>query len=325
MRYLRFVLLAFSTGASILGQQLGSPGHTEGATTLNESTNLPIAKIGIDDLVGVTVYDAPELTRTVRVGSEGDIRLPMLRQRIRAVGLYPAELEIAITQALTDENVLVNPIVTISVVEYRSRPISVSGAVKKPVTFQATGTVTLLDAISQAEGLADNAGPEVLVSRQSSSAINKAAILTQRISVHGLISGEDPDLNLRLEGGEEIRIPEAGRIFVVGKVKKPGAFLITDGSESSVLKALALSEGLESFAGNRAFIYRTESDGGGKSEIPIELKRIMGRKSPDVPLLANDILYIPDATGKKATLKALETSLMVGTGLSSALIIYENR
>ena len=62
--------------------------------------------------------------------------------------------------------------------------------------------------------------------------------------MHGLLSGEDPSLNMQLEGGEQIRVPEAGRVFVVGNVKKPGAFYITDGSESSVMKALALSEGL---------------------------------------------------------------------------------
>ena len=59
-----------------------------------------------------------------------------------------------------------------------------------------------------------------------------------------------------------IRVPEAGRIFVVGDVKKPGAFYITDGSESSVLKALALSEGLDSFSSHKAYIYRTDDSSG---------------------------------------------------------------
>jgi len=61
------------------------------------------------------------------------------------------------------------------------------------------------------------------------------------------MGGDDPALNLHLEGGEDIRVPEAGRVFVLGRVKKPGAFFITDGSESSVMKALALSEGLDTF------------------------------------------------------------------------------
>jgi len=279
-----------------------------------------VEKIGPDDLIGITVYDAPELTRTARVGSDGDIRLPMLRQHVHASGLYPGELENAIVKALTSENVLVEPIVTVSVVEYRSRPITVVGAVKTPLTFQATGTVTLLDAISRAGGLTDNAGSEVLVSGQPTVESDKSVKLIQRIPVHSLLAGENPALNLHLEGGEEIRVPEAGRVFVVGNVKKPGAFYITDGAESSVMKALALSEGLNSYSSHKAYIYRQEAGSGGRNEIPVELKKIMDRKMPDVALMSNDILYVPDAAGLRASMKVLETSLGIGAGLGSALI-----
>jgi protein involved in polysaccharide export with SLBB domain len=112
---------------------------------------------------------------------------------------------------------------------------------------------------------------------------------------------------------------------VVGDVKKSGAFYITDGSESSVLKALALSEGLESFSAHKAYIYRTEDSSGSRKEIPIELKKIMDRKSPDVALVAGDIFYIPSATGAKASLKTLETSLGIGTALGAAFIYYGTR
>ena len=244
----------------------------------------------------------------------------MLRQHIPAAGLYPAELETAIAAALTDGNVLVDPIVSVSVVEYRSRPISVSGAVKNPVTFQATGTVTLIDAISQAGGLTENAGAEILVSKPSSATSDKSALLIQRIPVRGLMGGEDPALNLHLDGGEDIRVPEAGRVFVLGRVKHPGAFYITDGSESSVMKALALSEGLDTFPSHSAYIYRLEGGSGGRNEIPVDLKKIMDRKSPDVALLANDILYVPDATGARASLKVLETSVALAAGFGTALI-----
>jgi polysaccharide export outer membrane protein len=323
MRCLAISLLVIAVASSALAQEQGTPDHAgPGATSfsLSEGSNLPVEKIGRDDLIGITVYDSPELTRTVRVDSDGDIRLPMLQKHIQAAGLYPSELENAITTALTNENVLVDPIVTVSVVEYRSRPITVVGAVKSPLTFQATGTVTLLDAISRAGGLAENAGAEILVSRQPSGTSDKSVALAQRIPVYGLISGEDPSLNLKLEGGEEVRVPEAGRVFVLGDVKKPGAFYITDGSESSVMKALSLSEGLDTFSAHKAYIYRLEAGSTGRNEIPVELKKIMDRKSPDVPLMANDILYIPNATGARASLKVLETSIGVGAALGSSLI-----
>jgi polysaccharide export outer membrane protein len=321
MRTFTILFLAMAAVLSASAQQQEGSNHAgTGTTPFSDIANLPVEKIGNDDLIGITVYDEPELTRTVRVGSDGDIRLPMLRQPIHAAGLYPAALEKVITTALTDENVLVEPIVTVSVVEYRSRPITVVGAVKAPLTFQATGTVTLLDAVSRAGGLADNAGAEILVSRPASDTKDKSITLTQRIPVTSLLNAGDPALNLHLEGGEEIRVPEAGRVFVVGNVKKPGAFYITDGSESSVMKALALSEGLDTFSGHMAYIYRLEGGSGARNEIPIELKKILHRKSPDVALMSNDILYIPDAAGVRASMKVLETSLGIGAGLGSALI-----
>src|ERR1043166_9658773 len=92
----------------------------------DSAANLPAQRIGPNDLVAVSVYDAPELTRTVRVGADGFMRLPMLKQRVKAEGLMPNELESAIGGALKDEQLIVDPFVTITVAEYNSHPISVA-------------------------------------------------------------------------------------------------------------------------------------------------------------------------------------------------------
>ncbi len=283
------------------------------------SANLPAQRIGANDLISVSVYDAPELTRTVRVGADGMMRLPMLRQRIKAEGLMPGELEGAIAAALSAEGLIVDPFVTVNIAEYNSRPISVAGAVRQPLTFQAAGPVTLLEAITRAGGLAAEAGPEILVSRSQSAADGTITSLVQRICVKGLIDAADPALNVSLIGGEEIRVPEVGRVYVIGNVKKPGAFPVQDGAETTVLKMLALSEGLMPFAARDAYIYRREANGS-KNEIAIPLARIMQRKAPDAPLLANDILYVPDNKGRRVTLGALEKVLLFGTGATTALI-----
>jgi len=324
MKYLAIALLSLSA-ASLLHTQSpsggGSPIHGgSGATSLSESTNLPVERIGENDLIGITVYDSPELTRTVRVNADGTIRLPMLQQHIKAAGLYPEELEKTITQALVSEQVLVDPIVTVSVVEYLSRPINVVGAVRTPVTFQDTGVVTLLDAITKAGGLAENAGQEILVSREQLIANGKTSGIVQRIPVRSLFDAVDPSLNLTLQGGDVVRVPEAGRFYVIGNVKAPGAYVIRDTSESSVLKALALSQGLNRYSTDTAYIYRLEGGTGGKSEIPIHLKKIMDRKSPDVPLMANDILYVPESGGRRATAAALNSMSMIGVAVGTTLL-----
>jgi polysaccharide export outer membrane protein len=285
------------------------------------STNLPAQKIGPRDLIAIQVYDSPELTRTVRVGSDGNIRLPMLKQQIKGEGLMPNDLENVIAKALADEDLIVDPFVTVTIVEYSSRPISVAGAVRSPITFQATAPVTLLEAVTRAGGLTEDAGSEILISKSQPGPSGLPTALIQRVPVKALIDSADPDANLRLTGGEEVRVPEAGRVFVVGNVKKPGAFVVRDGSETSVLKLLALAEGLVPFASNQAYIYRTEG-AGPKNEIPIELSKIMGRKAPDAALLPNDVLYIPDNRGKRIGLAALEKILSFGSTAGATALIY---
>jgi len=274
--------------------------------------NLPQQNIGANDLIAVSVYSAPELTRTIRVETDGSIHLPLLKNPVQAEGLLPRNLEAAIAAALIDEKILVDPVVTVTIVEYYSRPISVAGAVRKPVTFQATGNVTLLEAIARAEGLSADAGLEILVRRPQG--------LVRRIPVKALIDAADPDMNVPLAGGEEIRVPEASKIYVVGNVKKPGAFPVRDSADTSVLKVLALAEGLAPYAARLAYIYRRDPDGVSKKEIEIELEKIMKRKAPDVALTAHDILYIPDNSGRRAALSVLEKVVMFGSGAGAAAI-----
>ena len=185
-----WVIVAIVSTLSAQGQA-GDSIAGAGATPLNSSTNLPVEHIGPNDLIGLSVYDSPELTRTFRVDSDGTLRLPMLHKHIQAAGLYPEQLENSIRTALINGGIFVDPIVTVTVVEYRSRPISVVGAVRNPITFQDTGNLTLLDAISQAGGLTDNAGQEILVSRQQMDSKGKTTTLTQRIPTHELFSSAD--------------------------------------------------------------------------------------------------------------------------------------
>jgi len=292
--------------------------HGVAQTSEAALANLPAQRIGAEDLVAVSVYDSPELTRTVRVTSDGQIRLPMLNTPIKAAGLYPRDLETAIAAALRAEQILVDPVVTVTVAEYRSRPISVSGAVKHPVTFQASGNVTLLDAITRADGLSPDAGAEILLTRHAAD----GKPVTERIPVKKLIEGAQPDLNAQLSGGEEIRVPEAGRVFVAGNVKNPGAVPMKDGADTSVLKVLALAGGLAAFSSKQAYIYRRKPGADAKDEITIPLAQIMSRKSPDVPLAADDILYVPDAKGRRLSAAALDRIVGFGTATTSGLLIW---
>jgi polysaccharide biosynthesis/export protein len=283
-------------------------------------SNLPTQPVGPDDLLALSVYDSPELTRTVRVDADGNIRLPMLKDPVQVRGMVPSQLESAIARALTQGNVLVDPIVTVTIVEYQSRPVNVVGAVKNPLVFQATRPIPLLDAIARAGGIREDAGSDIVVSKEVVRD-GKPVRVTQTIPVRKLIDNADPAVNVMLHGGEEVLVPEALKIYVVGNVKKPGAYPVKTDEDTTILQLLALSEGLSPFSAKVAYVYR-RSAGGTKTEVPVPLAKIMKRQSPDVPLQANDILYIPDNNGKRLTAETLDKIAGLGTATATDLIIW---
>ncbi len=329
VHHLRSIFDAFSTKQlailpliAVLGfaQTPGAPEQLA-ADALPGTTALPTQRIGPDDLLSVSVADCPELTRTFRVLGDGALALPLLQARIPVAGKLPGDVENDISAALVRDQLLVRPVVSVSVAEYRSLPVSVLGAVRHPITFQAAGQVTLLDALTRADGLGPEAGSEIIVSRPHSTDVNNTALL-QRIPVKALIDEADPSLNLRLHGGEEIRVPSAGRVYVIGNVKKTGAFPITDARDTTVLKVLALSEGLLPYTAREAFIYRREAGKGGRNEIPVDLARIMKHKAQDVSLGPDDILYVPDSSGRKMTAETMRALTGFGMSTMSGLLIW---
>jgi len=285
-------------------------------------SSLPTQPIGPNDLIGVSVYDSPELSGPIRVDGSGMIRLPMLQSPIKAGGLYPAQLETVIAKALVKGNVLVDPVVTATIMEYQSRPVSVMGAVKKPLVFQVSQPTTLMDALARAGGIADGAGPNILVTHTLVDQSGKSVQTTQTIPTRSLIDSADPSLNISLHPGDEILVPQARKIYVLGDVKKPGAFPVQENGGTTVLQVLALAEGLTPDAHKVAYIYR-KNESGAKQDIPIALAKIMKRKSPDIPLKPNDILYVPDNGGRRTAKQIMEYTIpAVAAAAIYAAFIY---
>jgi polysaccharide export outer membrane protein len=329
IRAAEYVLAGVLAAVAALAQQ---PAPAE------SGANLPARPLGSEDLVSINVYGAPELTRSVRVSAEGFLRLPMLDRPVQVAGAMPAQVEQRIAAALVEEHVLIDPAVTVTIAEYHSRPISVAGAVRQPLTFPVYGKITLLEALARAQGLSAEAGGEILVTRPRLSSGEPPSgempsgepAPVERVPVKGLIDAADPALNLTLAGGEEIRVPQLGRIFVVGNVRRPGGFPAGDGSGLTVLKAVALAEGLAPFSTKQAYIYRRPErsppaagrlESAPPQEILVELRKIMDRKSPDVALGPDDILYIPDSRKARNTANALEKVLGFVAGTASGALI----
>jgi len=112
---------------------------------------------------------------------------------------------------------------------------------------------------------------------------------------------------------------------VVGNVKHPGAFKIEDGFGLTVLKVLAMAEGLLPYAGKQAFIYRRSDNASlAQQEVPIDLRKILDRKQPDVALTPNDIFYIPDNRSARLTMNTIDRAIGFASSTASGLLIYSH-
>jgi polysaccharide export outer membrane protein len=316
---MQLVKLAGVTFATILAASaFGQDNTLPKALGQVDSTNLPVQKIGKEDLLSVQIIDLPELSRSYRVTNNGQIRMPMLKEMINVEGLYPGDIEGLIAEELKREQLMVDPFVTVSVVEYHSRPISVTGAVKNPTVFQAIGTVNLLDALARAGGPVDNAGGEIIITKPNG---DTGTQFTQTIQLRALMLGGDPNLNIKLTGGELIRIPIIGTVVVTGNVHLSGVYPVQDTGNTTVLTAIAQAQGMGDFKPPMVYIYRPD-DQGVKHEIPVNIKGILARKIPDVQLQAHDVLYVPDNNGKKNLSLWADRISGVGTGAATGALAY---
>jgi len=271
----------------------------DGAAGLPQNLMDPV---GIDDLLYLSVYGAPELTHGYRVGTDGAIHFPYATlSGVPVVGKTPDDIGLTVAKALTDAKIYVRPVVTVSVLDYRSKRVNVSGSFHVPATVQAVGDFHLLDAITKAQGALPEAGNDLIVTRKN----EKGEAETLHINYHTLMKGSDPTLNIALHGGEQIQLPESGRFYILGNVKTPGAYAMNNNGSTTVMQAVALSQGEQYYSQRVAYVFRENQEG---KRVPIEvpLQKIMHRQSDDVAINANDVLYIPESRVKHISAQSLD-------------------
>lgn len=333
-RIICLLLLFFFPGAPLCGQELQKSADVN--TQLFRLLHLDRAAhdytIGPDDVLRISVFEVPEISGDYRVSSRGQLSLPLLPGKILAAGLTAAELETALEESLLASRLVNSPQVSVAVKEYRSHPITVVGAVRRPTVYQAVGRTSLLEVLAHAEGLADDAGGTVVITRPAirplaGSPADRTAgnpgpteagsPETTVIRLKDLLDSGDPRFNVPVEGGDTVAVPRAGIVYVVGAVNRPGGFVLKDDREEmTVLKALALAEDLKPSAlRSKAVIVRKDFRTGQSAEIPVDLSKILGAKGSNPVLHANDILFVPDSGGKRALRRAAEAALQITTGI----------
>lgn len=327
-------LFLFGTPVAFSQQKLKTPQETNErirqlATAMRVKQGEYV--IGSGDLLRIEVFDVPELTREDRVGDTGHFSLPLLPSRIYVNGLTASQLEMKVAELLQANGLVSHPQVTVYVKEHRSRPIMVVGAVMHPLVYQAIRQPTLLEVLTEAGGVANDAGSTVIVSRAANPTAasetdgsgengdaGEASTRTITINLNDLLESGDPKFNIPLLAGDVVTVPRAGIVYVVGAVERQGGYVLqNDHEEMTTLRILALAGGLKGTAKpHQGVILRKNPDNGRRQEVAIDLGKIVARKSEDVRLLPNDILFVPSSASRRALRRTGEVAVGLATGVA---------
>src|SRR5437773_1003444 len=289
-------------------------------------------RIGFDDVLDISVFEAQELNREVRVSSAGEISLPLL-ESVHAAGLTPRELELVLEELLR-RTYMKDPHVSVFVREMQSHPVSVLGAVRKPGVFQVRGSKTLLEILSLAEGLADDAGETVIIMRgaglqndassgaaepSTTADVNKNAFPVENIvqvNLKDLLDSSSAHQNPMVNPGDIVKVLRAGIVYVVGEVQRPGGFAMKSNEKMSVLQVIALGGGLTRTASKAsARIIRTDEQTGERAQTPIDLGKILSGKASDPMLEPKDIVFVPNSAAKTTFSRGMEAATQTLAGL----------
>lgn len=279
--------------------------------------------LGPQDQLAIKVVDMEETPSTpLRIDPNGNVDLPLIGT-VHAAGLTIGQLRAQLVEKY--KKYIIAPVVTVAVVEFRSQPVTVVGSVHTPGVHQIEGPKRLLEVISLAGGLKDDAGAKVIITREASSgplplpnARNDVGgrFSVGEIELPGLIAGTTPSKNILIMPHDVVSVPAADLVYVLGEVTKPGGFTIHTHASISALEAVAMAGGAQKTAKREhSRILRVVGDGQVRATIPIDLAKIMDGKSPDVPLQADDILLIPNNVPRAAAIRAIEAIVTVGTGI----------
>lgn len=264
-------------------------------------------KLGVGDLIEVSVFGVPDLATKTRISGSGDIYLPLI-DYVHVADLTTDEAQELIQKRLEDGGFVRGPHVSIFVDESASQAIMMVGEVNRPGPYPAIGDRRLFDLIGTAGGLTDKAGRAVTIEHRDNP--DKRVVL--QLASSNL--AEDTQNNVEVLPGDTVIVSRAGIIYVVGDVQHPSGFLIDD-SSLSVLKALALAGGsTHTSALNKTKILRQTPNG--IQEIPVRLKKVLYAKAPDVPLIKGDVLFIPGSAAKSAAYQTAQAALSMSTALA---------
>lgn len=164
--------------------------------------------IGLQDVLAISVWREPELSRTARVRPDGKISLPLIGE-VKASGLPARTLQAEIAKEL--EAYIQKPEVTVSIQEANSHRFSILGEVQRPGSYMLAKPMTVLDAIAMAGGFREFAKvKKIFVLRRVPTRANGMVVYEEvkiYVNYKEVINGEHPEQNVELEPGDTVVVP----------------------------------------------------------------------------------------------------------------------
>jgi polysaccharide export outer membrane protein len=282
-----------------------APQSNQEANTFAPQTK-SVLLIGDGDLLKVSVLGVPESDQEVRVGEDGNIGLNFIGA-VHVAGLSTSAAQELIAKKLIAGGFFTQPQVSVFTKEYATQGVSVLGEVQKPGVYPLLGTRRLFDVLSLAGGTSAKAGKVVSVTHRDHPETPVSVMLSND-------AGQSAKNNIEIFAGDTVLVSRAGVVYVVGDVHKPSGVVMDNGSEMTVLQAIAMAEGTNPTAAlsKAKLIRRTPS---GPKEQPLNLKDMLASRAPDVHLQAEDIIFVPNSAAKSATSRTLEAIVQTATGL----------
>jgi polysaccharide biosynthesis/export protein len=263
------------------------------------------------DVLDVSVFGAPDLSQKSVVNSSGDIYMPQI-DYVHIAGMHVEEAQTAVEQVYFKKQIIKVPHVAIVIASYSSG-VLLMGEVGRQGMYPIVGSGRLFDILAEAGGTTANAGQIVTITRKDST------------TPQTVVMTSDPAQLLRanvpVQQGDIIIVSKADVIYVVGEVLAPSGFVMDDRGPYTVMKVIAMAHGTTKIAKpSKARIVRRTS--AGQTEIEVPLDKILASKAPDIPMQANDILFVPSSKEKQAAATAANVAVGLASGLAYYGLIY---
>ncbi len=319
-------------------QQRVPPIDTHVAADATRTTQAPAASayatgfdyvLGTGDTVSIFVPDlgaddqfTPD--KTFRIDGSGNLILPFVGQ-VHAAGLTTQALGQEIEAALAGK-ILKHPQAVVTITQFNSQPVSVYGEVTVPGLHQLVGGKNLFDALSLAGGLSEHLGNTITITRNlkwgpiplpNAHDDPSGQFCIASLNVKSLLKVSDPSHNIPLMPEDVITVSRSEVVYAVGSLNSPGGFELGQNESLSTLQVIALAQGLNrTAAADRAIILRALPGSKTRTQIPVNVKQLMAGNGTDLPLQADDILFIPNSKSKSAAYRTLD---IIGVSTSAAI------